>query len=74
MVKSKLYLIISILSMVALVTGACAPTTPTQAATGTLKVYVTDARSREDVTSIMVTVSEVQVHKALAEQEQEQEQ
>ena len=77
MFKSKLYLIFAILGMVALVAGACAPTTPTaptQAVTGTLKVYVTDARSREDVTGIMVTVSEVQVHKALAAQEQEQEQ
>ncbi|MFC2032324.1 DUF4382 domain-containing protein [Chloroflexota bacterium] len=77
MFKSKLYVVIAILGIIALVAGACAPTTPTtptQAATGTLEVYVTDARSREEVTSIMVTVSEVQVHKALAEQEQEQEQ
>ncbi|MFC1977673.1 DUF4382 domain-containing protein [Chloroflexota bacterium] len=77
MFKPKLYLIIAILGMFALVAGACAPTTPTtptQADTGTLKVYVTDARSREEVTGITVTVSEVQVHKALAEQEQEQQQ
>jgi len=60
--------------MVSLLFEACAQTIPVQAATGTLKVYVTDARSREEVTSIMVTVSEVQVHKALAEQEQEQQQ
>lgn len=50
------------------------PVTPDQADTGTLKVYVTDAPSREEVTGIQVTVSEVQVHKALAEQEQEQQQ
>jgi heat shock protein HslJ len=74
MFKSKLYIVIAVLGVLALVTGACAQTTPTQAATGTLKVYVTDARSRETVTSIMVTVSEVQIHKALAEQEQEQQQ
>jgi len=74
MFKSKLYLIIAILGILALLAGACAQTTPTQADTGTLKVYVTDARSREEVTSIMVTVSEVQVHEALAEQEQEQQQ
>ena len=86
MFKSKLCLLIAILGILALVAGACAqatpttpttptaPTTPVQAASGTLKVYVTDARSREEVTSIMVTVSEVQVHKALAEQEQEQQQ
>jgi len=69
-----LYLVVAILGILALVAGACAQTTPTQAATGTLKVYVTDARSRKEVTGIIVTVSEVQVHKALAEQEQEQQQ
>ena len=74
MFRSKLYLVVAILGILALVTGACAQTTPTQAATGTLKVYITDARSREEVTGIIVTVSEVQVHKALAEQEQEQQQ
>ena len=52
-----------------------APTpTPTPTSTpdniGTLQVYVTDAPPREEVTSIMVTVSEVQVHIAQAEQEQ----
>ncbi len=41
---------------------------------GTLQVRVTDAPPRHEVTSIMVTVSEVQVHKAVAEQEREQEQ
>ena len=74
MLKPKLYLFIVTLGILALMSGACAQPTPTQAVTGTLKVYVTDARSREEVTSIMVKVSEVQVHKALAEQEQEQEQ
>ena len=78
MFRSKVYLVIAILGILALVAGACAPTTPTtpttptQAVTGTLEVYVTDARSREEVTGIIVTVSEVQVHKALAEQEQQQ--
>jgi len=71
MFKSKMYLVIVILGILALTAGACAPT---QAATGTLKVYVTDAPPSEEVTGIIVTVSEVQVHKALAEQEQEQQQ
>jgi len=44
------------------------------AGSGILNVYVTDAPPREEVTSIMVTLSEVQVHKAAAEQEQEQQQ
>ncbi|MFC2001721.1 DUF4382 domain-containing protein [Chloroflexota bacterium] len=39
---------------------------------GTIAVYVTDAPPREEVTSIMVTVAEVRVHKAVAEQEREQ--
>jgi len=45
---------------------------PSPALSGSLTVYVTDAPPRDEVTSIMVTVSEVQVHKAAAEQEQEQ--
>jgi len=58
--------------------SACAPQTPspvpvpTADISGTLQVYVTDAPPREEVTSIMVTISEVQVHIAEAEQEREQ--
>jgi len=78
MLKPKLFLITVILSALALIAGACAQPvpTPTPAPTpgGTLKVYVTDAPPREEVTSIMVTVSEIQVHKAAAEQEKEQQQ
>lgn len=80
MLKPKLFLITVILSVLVLIAGACAqpvptPTpTPTPTPSGTLKVYVTDAPPREEVTSIMVTVSEIQVHKAVAEQETEQQQ
>jgi len=76
MFKSKLYLVTMILGMLALVAVACAQPapTPTPTLTGTLKVYVTDAPPREEVTSIMVTVAEVKVHRAVAEKEQEQEQ
>ena len=105
MKKSKLYLVIAFLSILAVLAGACAPSAPGEspsttpspapsptptptptpstqpaptpapapAVSGTLQVYVTDAPPREEVTSIMVTVSEVQIHKAEAEQEQEQE-
>lgn len=77
MFKPKLYLVTTILGMLALVAGACAQPAPTPAPTptltGTLKLLVTDAPPGEDVTSIMVTVREVQVHKALAEQEKERE-
>lgn len=74
MFKSKLYIIVTILGILPLVAIACAQTLPTQADTGTLKVYVTDAKPQEEVTRIILTVSEVQIHKVLAEQEQEQEQ
>ena len=47
---------------------------PAPASVGSLNIYVTDAPPREEVTSIMVTVSEIQVHKAVAEQEMEQQQ
>ena len=95
--KVKIVAVITLLSISALLFGACAPTpapsptpppapttpptpspvpspTPTPTHSGTIQVYVTDAPPREQVTSIMVTVSEVQVHMAEAEQEQEQEQ
>lgn len=48
--------------------------TPDGTLNGTLQVYVTDAPPRNEVTSIMVTIEEVQIHRALAEQEMEQEQ
>lgn len=42
----------------------------TAQAMGTLQIMVTDAPPEEEVTSIMVTVESVEVHKAAAEQEQ----
>jgi len=61
-----------ILGMLVLVVGACAQPAPLPVpeVNGTIIVYVTDAPPREEVTSIMVTLVEVQVHKASAEQEQ----
>ena len=80
--KPKLFLVTAIVGVLALVAGACAQPSPTPAPTpspapasmGSLNVYVTDAPPREEVTSIMVTVSEIQVHRAGAEQEKEQQQ
>lgn len=72
MLKLKWYLVPAIPVIVALVVGACVKTTPTLATQGTISVYVTDAPPREEVTSIMVTISEIQVHRAVAEQEREQ--
>lgn len=42
-------------------------------ATGIIEVRATDAPPREQVTNIVVTVSNVEIHKAVAEQEREQE-
>jgi len=88
MFKARFLTAVATLGMVAILAGACvqpAPTptpvptpipspapTPEPAISGILNVYVTDAPPREQVTSIMVTVTAVQVHKALAEQEQQQ--
>ena len=115
MIKARLFIGFMLLSLLALVAGACAPMpspapmptpapaptpapspvpapvpaptppptptpspvpapTPAPTLSGTLKVYVTDAPPREEVTSVNVTISQVQVHKAVAEQEREQEQ
>src|SRR3972149_3441851 len=48
-------------------------TAPEGETSGNIQVYVTDAPPREEVSSIMVTVAEVQVHLARAEQAQERE-
>jgi len=47
---------------------------PSPVPSGTLNIYVTDAPPHQEVTGILVTLSEVQVHKAVAEQEQEEQQ
>ncbi len=63
--------IVTALAMVIMLVGGYpAPETPQ--AKGTLQIMVTDAPPEEEVTSIMVTVESVEVHKAAAEQEQEQ--
>jgi hypothetical protein len=69
--KSKLCLLIAILSILALLVAACVQPVPpeTPEGDGTIIIYVTDAPPDGEVTSIMVTLSEVQVHKASADQE-----
>jgi hypothetical protein len=49
------------------------PTPEAMPSTGTIEVRVTDAPPDEEVTAILVTVSAVEIHRAVAEQEQEQE-
>ena len=71
MLKSKLYLLVACLSILALLVTACAQPVPPEKpeGDGTIIIYVTDAPPDEEVTSIMVTLSEVQVYKASTEQE-----
>ncbi|MFC2047833.1 DUF4382 domain-containing protein [Chloroflexota bacterium] len=73
MLKSKFYLLIAISSMLALLVAACAqPVSPTKPKDdGTIIIYVTDAAPDDEVKSIIVTLSEIQVHKAAVEQEPE---
>lgn len=70
MLKSKSYLIVAVLCILALLTG-CGQSKPPEKprGDGTIIIYVTDAPSWEEVTSIMVTLSEVQLHKASNEAE-----
>jgi len=71
--KRWLVAIMSVITIVVLITGGCSPAQVTAPATGTgtIEMHVTDAPPDDDVTSIMVTVGEVKIHKAVAEQEQQ---
>jgi len=72
--KARLLIGIVIISLLVVVVGACAQPTQPQApeGDGTITVFVTDAPPDSEVTSVMVTLAEVQVHKVSATQEQEQ--
>lgn len=67
--KKLIITVASVLSLVVLLAGGCAKA---PVATGTVEVRVTDAPRSDNVTSIMVTVSEVAIHRAVAEQTQQQ--
>ena len=83
--KKLIAILLSVGVMASLLLAGCAPlepggpptppsppTTGEPAATGTIEVRVTDAPRQDEVTSILVTVSAVEVHKAAVEQEQQQ--
>jgi hypothetical protein len=63
--------IVAILALLVILVANCATPETTQAK-GNLQIMVTDAPPEEEVTSIMVTVESVEVHKAAAQQEQGQ--
>ncbi len=80
--KTKLCIGVTILSLVMLLAGAsCVPAeqppiSPDEEipsrASGTVEVRVTDAPPRDEVTGVLVSVSKVEIHQAVAEQEQQQ--
>ncbi len=74
MFKRRFYTVAAILLGLMLAGVACAqsPATTITPAEGKLNLYVTDAPPDGEVTAIVVTVSEVQVHKAGADEDEEQ--
>ena len=75
MKRTQLILIsVTLIITLGLAGASCAPTptpTPPSPTSGTVEVGVTDAPPKDNVTSIMVTASKVEIHKATAEQEQQ---
>ncbi len=70
--KGTLSILIGVILVITsgLASAGCVPTVPPP--TGAVEVHVTDAPPREEVTGVLVTVSGVEIHKAVAEQEQTQ--
>lgn len=81
MIKVRLFIGIILLSLLTVLLGGCVletdsePSSETTETTsgGIINMYVTDAPPDNEVTSIVVTVAEVRVHRASAEQEMEME-
>jgi len=70
---SSILVAVALLASLGIASAGCAPETePEVAETGTVEVRVTDAPRKDEVTSIMVTALQVEIHKAVAEQEQQQ--
>ncbi len=85
MIKTKLFAGVLLISVLSLLFGACVSPTPSltptsplspapQSALGNVAVYVTDAPPEKEVTAVLLTISQLEIHKAVTEQEQEQEQ
>lgn len=72
MSKFKRYLtLLAIVTLLGFMAVSCVPTVPP---TGTVEVHVTDPGHSSNVTSIKITASAVEIHKAGSGQEQEQNQ
>lgn len=74
--KRILFIFIGVTLLATMALAGCAPTPAPSpkpvAGTGTLTVLVTDAPPKDEVTSIMVTASKLEIHRAVAEQERQQ--
>lgn len=72
MERKAMFVLISVLAVLTMVLAGCAVGTPTLSGqSGTVEVRVTDAPPKEEVTSVMVTVASVEIHKAGANQDDE---
>jgi hypothetical protein len=70
MKRTALYVLITVFAILATALAGCAaPSTSTQ--TGSIEVRVTDAPPNQDVTSVMVNVTSVEIHKAGGNQQDE---
>ncbi|MBM3133225.1 MAG: DUF4382 domain-containing protein, partial [Chloroflexi bacterium] len=74
----RLFGLILFIALLAALVGGCTDTEKTGkssgsgSSTGTIEVRVTDAPPGYEITKVLVTVSSVEVHRAVAEKEQEQ--
>ncbi len=62
MKRTALYVLITVFAILATALAGCAA--PSTSSTGSIEVRVTDAPPNQDVTSVMVTVTSVQIHMA----------
>ncbi len=70
MKRTALYVLITVFAILASALAGCAaPSTSSQ--TGSVEVRVTDAPPNQDVTSVMVTVTSVEIHQAGGNQQDE---
>jgi hypothetical protein len=69
MKRTALYVLITVFAILATALAGCAA--PSTSSTGSIEVRVTDAPPNQDVTSVMVTVTSVEIHQAGGNQQDE---